>query len=189
LAGTVEAVGSNVTEFEPGDEVYGTCDGSFAECACARVGLLALKAANLSFEQAAAVPVSAVTASQGVRDRAKVRAGENVLIIGASGGVGTFAIQIAKALGAEVTGVCSPAKMDLVRALGADQVVDYTGDDFADGEHHYDAILDIAGNSRLSHLRRALTPKGRLVIVGGETDGQRLGGLTASSGQSCFLRW
>ena len=149
----------------------------FAEYARARVGLLALKPANLSFEQAAAVPVSAVTALQGVRDRAKVRAEEKVLIIGASGGVGTFAIQIAKAFGAEVTGVCSPAKMDLVRALGADQVVDYTGDDFADGEHHYDAILDIAGNSRLSRLRRALTPKGRLVIVGGETDGQWLGGF------------
>ncbi len=177
LAGTVEAVGSSVTEFEPGDEVYGTCDGSFAEYGRARAGLLALKPANLSFEQAAAVPVSAVTALQGLRDRAKVRAGEKVLIIGASGGVGTFAIQIAKAFGAEVTGVCSSAKMDLVRALGADRVVDYTGDDFADGEHHYDTILDIAGNSGLSHLRRALTRQGRLVIVGGETDGRWLGGF------------
>ena len=145
LAGIVEAVGQDVTEFKPGDEVYGTCDGSFAEYARARVGLLALKPANLSFEQAAAVPVSGVTALQGVRDRAQVQAGEKVLIIGASGGVGTFAVQIAKAFGAEVTGVCSTAKMDLVRALGADHVVDYTRDDFADGEQRYDAILDIGG--------------------------------------------
>jgi len=189
LAGTVEAVGSNVTEFEPGDEVYGTCDGSFAECACARVGLLALKAANLSFEQAAAVPVSAVTASQGVRDRAKVRAGENVLIIGASGGVGTFAIQIAKALGAEVTGVCSPAKMDLVRALGADQVVDYTGDDFADGEHtttRSSTLRATAGchTSAEPSLRKADSSSSEAR----PTDSGSVA-LTASSGQSCFLRW
>ena len=167
----------NVTEFEPGDEVYGTGEGSFAEYARADVGRLALKPANLSFEQAAAVPISGVTALQGVRDRAQVQAGEKVLIIGASGGVGTFAVQIAKAFGAEVTGVCSTAKMDLVRALGADHVVDYTRDDFADGEQRYDVILDIGGNSRLSHLRRALTPGGRLVIVGGETDGRWLGGF------------
>ena len=141
------------------------------------MGLLALKPANLSFEQAAAIPVSGVTALQAVRDRAQVQPGEKVLIIGASGGVGTFAVQIAKAFGAEVTGVCSTAKMDLVRALGADHVIDYTRDDFADGEQRYDAILDIGGNSRLSHLRRALTPGGRLVIVGGETDGRWLGGF------------
>src|SRR5664280_1912412 len=177
LAGTIEAVGQDVTEFKPGDEIYGTCDGSFAEYASAQVGLLARKPANLSFEQAAAVPVSGVTALQGVRDRAQLQPGEKVLIIGASGGVGTFAVQIAKALGAEVTGVCSTAKMDLVRALGADHVVDYTRDDFADGKQCYDAILDIGGNSRLSHLRRALTPGGRLVIIGGETDGQWLGGF------------
>ncbi|MGP0109267.1 MAG: NAD(P)-dependent alcohol dehydrogenase [Acidimicrobiales bacterium] len=177
LAGIVEAVGQNVSEFEPGDEVYGTCDASFAEYARARVGLLAPKPANLSFEQAAAVPVSGMTALQGVRDNAQVQAGQKVLIIGASGGVGTFAVQIAKAFGAEVTGVCSTAKMDLVRALGADHVVDYTRDDFADGEQRYDAILDIGGNSRLSHLRRALSPGGRLVIVGGETDGRWLGGF------------
>ena len=177
LAGTVEAVGQDVTEFKPGDEIYGTCDGSFAEYARAQVGLLARKPANLSFEQAAAAPVSGVTALQGVRDRAQLRTGEKVLIIGASGGVGTFAVQIAKALGAEVTGVCSTAKMDLVRGLGADHVVDYSRDDFADGEQRYDAILDIGGNSRLSHLRRALSPGGRLVIVGGETDGQWLGGF------------
>jgi len=176
VAGAVESVGKDVTEFKPGDEVYGTCDGSFAEYARARAGRLAPKPANLSFEQAAAVPISALTALQAVRDQAQVQAGERVLIIGASGGVGTFAVQIAKAFGAEVTGVCSPAKADLVRALGADHVVDYTREDVADGEHRYDAILDIGGNRRLSHLRRALTPRGRLVIVGGETDGRWLGG-------------
>jgi NADPH:quinone reductase-like Zn-dependent oxidoreductase len=176
FAGTVESVGKDVTGFKPGDEVYGTCEGSFAEYARARAGRIAPKPANLSFEQAAAVPVSAMTALQGVR-KAQVQAGQKVLIIGASGGVGTFAVQIAKAFGAEVTGVCSTAKMELVRAIGADHVVDYTREDFADGEHHYDAILDIGGNSRLSRLRRALTPGGRLLIVGGETDGRWLGGF------------
>ncbi|MGA2472640.1 MAG: NAD(P)-dependent alcohol dehydrogenase [Acidimicrobiales bacterium] len=177
MAGTVEAVGKKVTEFVTGDEVYGTAEGSFAEYARADTGRLARKPANLSFEQAAAVPVSGLTALQGVRDRAQTCAGEKVLIIGASGGVGTFAVQIAKAFGAEVTAVCSTAKVDLVRGLGADHVVDYTREDFADGEQHYDVILDIGGNSRLSHLRRALTPAGRLVIVGGETDGRWLGGF------------
>jgi len=176
LAGTVESVGQNVTEFEPGDEVYGTCDGSFAEYARARASTLAPKPANLSFEQAAAVPVSALTALQAVRDHAKVQAGQKVLIIGASGGVGTFAVQIAKAFGAEVTGVCSTAKTDLVRAIGADHVIDYTRDDFAGGPRRYDVILDIGGNGRLTHLRRALTPRGRLVIVGGENGGRWLGG-------------
>ncbi len=177
LAGTVEAVGQDVTEFKPGDEVYGTCEGSFAEYARTQVGLLARKPTNLSFEQAASVPVSGTTALQGVRDRAQVQAGEKVLIIGASGGVGTFAIQIAKAFGAEVTGVCSTEKADLVRALGADHVVDYKCDDFAGGGQRYDVVLDIGGNSRLSHLRRALIPGGRLVIIGGETDGSWLGGF------------
>jgi len=176
LAGTVESVGQNVTEFESGDEVYGTCDGSFAEYARARASTLAPKPANLSFEQAAAVPVSALTALQAVRDHAKVQAGQKVLIIGASGGVGTFAVQIAKAFGAEVTGVCSTAKTDLVRAIGADHVIDYTRDDFAGGPRRYDVILDIGGNGRLTHLRRALTPRGRLVIVGGENGGRWLGG-------------
>jgi NADPH:quinone reductase-like Zn-dependent oxidoreductase len=176
LAGTVEAVGSGVTGFEPGDEVFGICDGSFAEYARVRTDKLAPKPANLSFEEAAAVPVSGLTALQGVRDHGRVQAGQKVLIVGASGGVGTFAVQIAKAFGAEVTGVSSTAKADAVRAIGADHVVDYTSDDFADGEHRYDVILDIGGNRRLSHLRRALTPRGRLVIVGGETDGRLLGG-------------
>ncbi len=137
---------------------------------------LAAKPANLSFEQAAAVPVSALTALQAVRDHAKVQAGQKVLIIGASGGVGTFAVQIAKAFGAEVTGVCSTAKTDLVRSVGADHVIDYTRDDFADRQRRYDVILDIGGNRRLSHLRRALTARGRLVIVGGENGGRWLGG-------------
>ena len=177
VAGTVESAGKSVTDLAPRDEVYGTCNGgAFAEYAVARPGRLAAKPANLSFEQAAAVPVSGLTAHQAVRDHAKVQAGETVLIIGASGGVGTFAVQIAKSLGAHVTGVCSTAKTGLVEALGADRVLDYTLDDFAGGRNRYDVILDIGGNSRLTRLRRALTPTGRLVIVGGETDGRWLGG-------------
>ena len=177
VSGTVAAVGRDVTEFVPGDAVYGTAEGSFAEYACARAGRIAPKPANLSFEQAAAVPVSGMTALQGVRDSARLRAGQRILIIGASGGVGTFAVQIAKAFGAEVTGVCSTAKAELVRRLGADHVVDYTRGDFADGSHRYDVILDVGGNSRLSRLRRSLTPDGRLVIVGGETGGRWIGGF------------
>jgi NADPH:quinone reductase-like Zn-dependent oxidoreductase len=133
MAGTVECVGKEVTEFKPGDEVYGTCDGSFAEYVRARAGRLAPKPANLSFDAAAAIPVSGLAALQAVRDRAQVHPGQKVLIIGASGGVGTFAVQIAKAFGAEVTGVCSTAKTDLVRSIGADHVIDYTREDFAEG--------------------------------------------------------
>jgi NADPH:quinone reductase-like Zn-dependent oxidoreductase len=177
LAGTVEAVGTGVTAFTPGDAVFGIGEASFAEYAPARPDKLAPKPAKLSLDQAAAVPVSALAALQAVRDHGRVQTGQQVLIIGASGGVGTFAVQIAKALGAEVTGVCSTAKLDAVRALGADHVVDYTTDDFAAGEHRYDVILDIGGNRRLSHLRRALTRRGRLVIVGGESDGRWLGGV------------
>jgi NADPH:quinone reductase-like Zn-dependent oxidoreductase len=177
LAGTVEAVGASVTAFSPGDEVYGTGDGSFAEFVCAPAGRLARKPANLTFEQAAAVPISGITALQAVRDRAKVQPGQRALIIGASGGVGTFAVQIAKQLGAEVTAVCSTTKMDLVLALGADHVIDYTRDDFAGVGQRYDAIVDIGGNSPLSALRRALAPRGTLVIVGGETGGRWLGGF------------
>ena len=176
LAGTVEAVGADVTGFAPGDEVFGMSTSTFAEYAAARARKLAPKPANLSFEQAAAVPVSGGTALQAVRDHGAVRAGDKVLIIGASGGVGSFAVQIAKASGADVTGVCSTAKVDMVRALGADTVIDYTREDFADCGPRYDVILDIGGNARLSRLRRALTPRGRLVIVGGETDGRLLGG-------------
>jgi NADPH:quinone reductase-like Zn-dependent oxidoreductase len=176
LAGTVEAVGNDVTGFGPGQEVFGICDGSFAKYAGVRTAKLAPKPSNLSFAEAAAVPISGLAALQAVRDHGRVEAGQNVVIVGASGGVGSFAVQIAKAFGAEVTGVCSTAKVDLVRALGADHVIDYTSEDFADGQHRYDVILDIGGNRRLSHLRRALTPKGGLVIVGGETDGRWLGG-------------
>jgi NADPH:quinone reductase-like Zn-dependent oxidoreductase len=175
VAGSVEAVGGNVTAFQPGDEVFGVCRGSFAEYASARADRLDPKPANLSFEQAAAVPTSGATALQGVRDKGKVRPGQRVLIIGAGGGVGTFAVQLAKAYGAKVTGVCSTSKTDLVRSIGADHVIDYTREDFADGRTRYDAILDIAGNRSLSHLRRALTPDGTLVIVGGEGSGKVLG--------------
>ena len=180
VAGTIESVGKDVSEFAAGDEVYGTCAGSFAEYACGQPSRLARKPANLSFEQAAAVPISGVTALQAVRDQGQVHAGQNVLVIGASGGVGTFAVQIAKAFGADVTGVCSTAKTDLVRALGTDHVIDYTREDFADGEQRYDVIIDTGGNRRLSDLRRALTPRGRLVLVGGETGGRWLGGSERS---------
>jgi len=176
VAGRVEAVGKDVTQFQPGEEVFGTCDGSFAEYACAQEDKIAPKPANLTFEQAAAVPISACTALQALRDKGNVQPGQKVLIIGASGGVGTFAVQLAKAFGAEVTGVCSTTKMDLVRSLGADHVIDYTRDDFADGVQLYDLILDTAGNRSLSHLRRALSPQGTLVIVGGEGGGRWFGG-------------
>ncbi|MGH8908507.1 MAG: NAD(P)-dependent alcohol dehydrogenase [Egibacteraceae bacterium] len=177
LAGTVVAVGSDVTRFHAGDEVFGTGQGSFAEYAVAREDKLAHKPASLNFEQAAVVPVSALTAIQGLRDAGRVEAGQKVLIVGASGGVGTYAVQLAKAFGAAVTGVCSAAKVDLVRSIDADHVVDYTREDFADGAQRYDLILDIGGNSRLSRLRRALTPKGTLVIVGGEAGGKWTGGI------------
>jgi NADPH:quinone reductase-like Zn-dependent oxidoreductase len=177
VAGRVEAVGANVTRFRPGDEVFGTCDGSFAEYACARQDRLAAKPANLSFEQAAAVPISACTALQGLRDQGHVQPGQRVLVIGAGGGVGTFAVQLAKAFGAEVTGVCSTTKADLVRSIGADDVIDYTRDDFADGARRWDLILDTAGNRSLARLRRALTPKGTLVLVGGEGHGRWFGGF------------
>ena len=177
VAGRVEAIGKDVTRFRPGDEVMGTGEGSFAEYARAREDKLAPKPANLSFVQAAAVPISASTALQAVRDKGQVQPGQKVLIIGASGGVGTFAVQLAKAFGADVTGVCSTAKVDLVRSIGADHVIDYTREDFADGRQRYDLILDIGGNRSISHLRRALTPEGILVLVGGEGGGQWLGGM------------
>ena len=175
FAGTVEALGAGATGFDVGDAVFGVCASSFAEYAIVGTKKLALKPAELSFEQAAAVPISGLTALQAVRDHARVRRGEKVLIMGASGGVGSFAVQIAKIFEAEVTGVCSTPKVDLVRGLGADHVIDYTAGS-ATNSHRYDVILDTGGNRRLSDLRRALTPKGRLVIVGGETDGRWLGG-------------
>lgn len=180
VAGTVAAVGSAVTRFAVGDEVFGMSRGSFAEYAAAREDKLARKPANLSFEQAAVVPISAGTALQALTDSGRVEPGQQVLVIGASGGVGSYAVQLAKALGAEVTAVCSTGKLDLVRALGADHVVDYTREDFADGAHHYDLVLDIAGNTPLSRLRRTLTRTGTLVIVGGEEGGRWTGGFGRS---------
>ena len=177
VAGTVVAIGSGVTRFRPGDEVFGISRGSFAEYAAVREDKLAHKPPSLSFEQAAVVPVSGGTAIQGLRDSGHIEAGQKVLIIGASGGVGTYAVQLAKAFGAEVTGVASTAKVDLVRSIGADHVIDYTSEDYLDGSQRYDLILDIGGNNSLSRLRRALTPTGTLVIVGGEEGGSLTGGF------------
>jgi NADPH:quinone reductase-like Zn-dependent oxidoreductase len=176
VAGVVEAVGKNVTRFQPGDEVFGIGKGSYAEYVCASEDKLAHKPANLTFEQAAVVAISGLTALQGLRDHGRVEPEQKVLVIGASGGVGTFAVQIAKAFGAHVTGVCSTTKVDMVRSIGANHVIDYTREDFAEGEQRYDLILDIGGNSSLARLRRALAPRGTLVIVGGETDERWLGG-------------
>ncbi|HEY6478702.1 MAG TPA: NAD(P)-dependent alcohol dehydrogenase [Streptosporangiaceae bacterium] len=176
VAGSVEAVGPGVTTLAVGDEVFGVCEGSFAGYARARADKLAPRPAGLSFEQAAAVTVSALTALQAVRDRGRVRAGHKVLVIGASGGVGTFAVQIAKAFGAEVTGVCRGAKADLVSSIGADHVIDYELGDIGRGGHRYDVILDVGGSRPLRSLRRMLTPRGTLVIVGAETGGRWLGG-------------
>ena len=167
FAGEVEAAGANVTQFAPGDEVFGGRTGAFAEYVSARKAI-ALKPANLTFEEAAAVPVAAITALQGLRDRGALQPGQSVLVNGASGGVGTFAVQIAKALGAaHVTGVCSTGKVELVRSLGADDVVDYTEQDFTRSGQRYDVLLDIAGNRSFSECRRVLSRTGRLVIVGG----------------------
>lgn len=177
VSGRVEAVGGGVGAFKPGDEVFGICEGSFAEYVCARQDKLAHKPAGLPLEEAAALPLSGLTALQALRDVGRVRPGQRVLVIGAAGGVGTFAVQLAKAYGAHVTGVCSTAKTELVCSLGADEAIDYTREDFADGVRRYDLILDTAGNRGLSHLRRALTPRGRLVIVGGEGGGRWLGGI------------
>jgi NADPH:quinone reductase-like Zn-dependent oxidoreductase len=180
VAGVVEAVGKNVTRFKPGDEVFGIGMGSYAEYTRVLESKLAPKPANLSFEQAAVVPISGLTALQAVRDSGNVRAEQRVLVIGASGGVGTFAVQIAKAFGAEVTGVASTTKLDLLRSLGADHVIDYTSEDFAERGHRFDVILDTGGHSSLSRLRRALAPRGTAVIVGAETDGKWFGGFDRS---------
>ncbi len=177
LAGVVVEVGAGVSRFRPGDEVFGIGKGSFAEYAAAREDKLATKPRALSFAQAAAMGVSGLTALQGLCDVGGLEAGQRVLVIGASGGVGTFAVQIAKAFGAEVTGVCSTAKVDLVRSLGADHVLDYTRDEVGADGREYDLILDMAGNAPLSRLRRALAPRGTLVIGGGEGGGRLVGGL------------
>jgi len=182
VAGTVASVGSKVTRFHEGDEVFGTANGSFAEFTTAREDKLAPKPTRLSFEQAAVVPVSGSTALQGLRDSGRIEIGQSVLVVGASGGVGTYTVQLAKALGAEVTGVASTGKLELVSSIGADHVIDYTKEDFADGSRHYDLIVDIGGRRRLSSLRRALTPKGTLVLLGGEGGGTLTGGMSRQIG-------
>ncbi|OLF15162.1 NAD(P)-dependent alcohol dehydrogenase [Actinophytocola xanthii] len=175
FAGVVVAVGPGVDAFEPGAEVFGTCGGAFAEYARVRVDRCTAKPPNVSFEQAAALPVSGLTALHAVRRT--VRPGNSVLVIGAAGGVGSFAVQLAKAAGGEVTGVCSTGKLELARSLGADHVVDYTREDPVSGARRYDVVLDTAGLRPLSQLRRALTPRGTLLIIGGEGGGRWLGGL------------
>ena len=177
VAGRVVAVGSDVTRFSPGDEVFGIATGSFADYAVGKQDKLALKPSSATFEQAAASAISGITALQALTDVGKLRAGERVLVIGASGGVGSFAVQLAKALGAEVTGVASTTKLDLVRSLGADHVIDYTTDDVTDGSRQYDLIIDIGGRTSVRRLRRALTGQGTLVIVGGEDGGRWTGGI------------
>jgi NADPH:quinone reductase-like Zn-dependent oxidoreductase len=168
FAGTVEAVGKNVTKFKPGDEVFGGRTGAFADYVCVRESrAVALKPASITFEQAASVPIAAITALQALRDKGQIQAGQKVLINGASGGVGTFAVQIAKSMGAEVTGVCSTRNLDLVRSLGADHVIDYTKEDFTKTDQPYDVVIDNVGNRSLSECRRAIKPKGILVLVGG----------------------
>jgi NADPH:quinone reductase-like Zn-dependent oxidoreductase len=179
FAGTVESVGRSVTRFKPGDEVYGGRTGAFAEYLVVREDrAIVPKPANLSLEQAATIPIAAITALQGLRDKGHIKPGQKVLINGASGGVGTFAVQIAKSYGAEVTGVCSTRNVELVRSLGADRVIDYTKEDFTQGKERYDLILDMVGNHSLTAARRAMTPDGVLVIVGGSSEGRWLGPMT-----------
>jgi NADPH:quinone reductase-like Zn-dependent oxidoreductase len=177
VSGRVEAVGSAVSGFQPGDEVMGIAEGSFAELAIARPDKLVPKPARLTFEEAAAAPISGLTALQAIRDEGRVEPGQAVLVIGAAGGVGTLTVQIAKAFGAEVTGVCSTTKVELVRSLGANDVIDYTREEFTDGSRRWDVIVDTAGRRPLSQLRRALTPRGTLVIVGGDGGGRWTGGF------------
>ena len=178
FAGTVEAVGKQVTQFKPGDEVFGGADGAFADYVTPRAkGSVVLKPANITFEQAAAVPVAAITALQALRDQGKVQAGQKVLVNGASGGVGTFEVQIAKALGADVTGVCSTRNLAMVQSLGASRVIDYTHEDFTRGPERYDLILDNVGSHSASDYLRVLKPHGTLVLVGGSSNGAWLGGL------------
>lgn len=188
VAGVVEAVGSLVTEFKPGDAVFGWCGGAFADYACTSESALVMKPDNVTFEQAAAVPVAAITALQGLRDKGKIQSGQRVLINGASGGVGTFAVQIAKSFGAEVTGVCSTRNVDMVRSIGADQVIDYTREDFTEGGQRFDLILDCFATHSLSALRRVLNPQGRYVGVGGPI-GSMIGVLAGQIKQLVFSRF
>jgi NADPH:quinone reductase-like Zn-dependent oxidoreductase len=179
VAGQVEAVGKNVTRFKPGDGVFGSCRGAFAQYACASESDLAVKPENATFEQAASVPVAAVTALQGLRDRGRIQAGQRVLINGAAGGVGTFAVQIAKSFGADVTGVCSTRNVEMVRSIGADRAIDYTREDFTASGQRYDLIFDCVGNRSLSACRRVMVPRGTYVVVGGP-DGRWLGPMVTA---------
>jgi NADPH:quinone reductase-like Zn-dependent oxidoreductase len=180
VAGQVEAVGRNVTQFKPGDEVFGACRGAFAEYACTSESALVMKPDNVTFEQAASVPVAAFTALQGLRDKGKIQPGQKVLINGAAGGVGTFAVQIAKSFGAHVTGVCSTRNVDMVQSIGADQVIDYTQEDFTRSGQRYDLILDCVGNHSLLACRRVLNPKGIYIAVGGPTGRWMIGPLASA---------
>jgi NADPH:quinone reductase-like Zn-dependent oxidoreductase len=189
VAGVVEAAGANAAQFKPGDEVFGTCSGgSLAEYVCAPETAIAAKPANVTFEQAAAVPVAALTALQALRDKGRLQPGQRVLINGASGGVGTFAVQIAKVLGAHVTGVCSTKNVDMVRSLGAERVIDYTRDDFTRGGERYDLLIDNATNHSMAACRRVLAPNGRHVIVGGSGGFASIAGAVAASAMSRFRR-
>jgi NADPH:quinone reductase-like Zn-dependent oxidoreductase len=182
FAGTVESVGKSVTRFKPGDEVFGDRNGAFGEyVSVGENGAMALKPSNMTMEQAAAVPIAGLTALQALRDKGKVQAGQKVLINGASGGVGTFAVQIAKTYGADVTGVCSTRNVEMVKSIGADHVIDYTKEDFTQGSVRYDLIIDNVGNHTLSEYRHVLTPNGGLVMVGGPSDNSWFGPLTTSA--------
>jgi NADPH:quinone reductase-like Zn-dependent oxidoreductase len=178
VAGQVEEVGGNVMEFRTGDEVFGSCHGAFAEYVCARESALAMKPANITFEQAASVPVAGFTALQALRDKGRIQPAQKVLINGAAGGVGTFAVQIAKAFGADVTAVCSTRNVEMMRSIGADRVIDYTREDFTRAEHRYDLILDCMGNHALSACIRVMSPKGTFVVIGGP-NGRWIGPLAA----------
>jgi NADPH:quinone reductase-like Zn-dependent oxidoreductase len=180
VAGQVEAVGRNVTQFKPGDEVFGSCRGAFAEYACTSESALVIKPDNVTFEQAASAPVAAFTALQGLRDKGQIQLGQKVLINGAGGGVGTFAVQIAQSFGAEVTGVCSTRNVDMVRSIGADQVIDYTQEDFTKCGQRYDLFLDCVGNHSLSACRRVLNSKGIYIVVGGPGSRWMIGALARS---------
>jgi NADPH:quinone reductase-like Zn-dependent oxidoreductase len=194
VAGEIEAVGRNVTEFKQGDDVFSTCGGAFAEYACTSGSIPILKSAlvikpdNVTFEQAASAPVAAITALQGLRDKGHIQQAHQVLINGAAGGVGTFAVQIAKSYGADVTGVCSTRNVDMVQSIGADRVIDYTQQDFTGSEHHYDLIFDAVGNHSLSAYRRILNPKGILVMAGAPNNGRLIGLLARLIGALVLSR-
>ncbi len=175
VAGEVEAIGKNAAQFKPGDEVFGSCRGAFAEYVCTSERALVMKPDNVTFEQAASVPVAAITALQGLRDKGHMQSGQKVLINGAAGGVGTFAVQIARSFSADVTGVCSTRNVEMVRSIGADRVIDYTSEDFTEGNQHYDLILDTIGNHSLPAIRSVLNPGGICVGVGGSTGRWKMG--------------